>query len=723
MTQGVEVASAVGTWLAAALALIALFGIIAPFLLWKTLRSERHFASRTIDDPLHLFISSGIPIWYDTRIFRRTHVPRLTDIPQIPEGFNGQRKDECLKDRPSKTGWVGFCSALRAFSLPGSNDRRGYLIIEERQTWLPAHKLWILVFGLLGRYSNREDKGQVVFERNTNRLDHESNSGDRESDVLYGSIGPLKYRTDVAGFPDRLYLATYNRQLRGSLVPDAISLECLFWLAAGCVPLGRKVLDLSMVRDRFHSRSRIGDKRRMSTSGQSEEYGDSIRKRATTSSGSADEGIGPDARDATQKRWESKKKSYEGLDFYYLEQVQETLPTAKWTLWANAMGCDMQAVHTIEKVDIDKTEDIDIITTILDGVPSKQTHDSLEGHLRERRSGDTGHAELPQDWIQNTTGPWIAVMLLSYDVPYDSTTFYRTPITQLKDAYIRRADFHSMALAALSVPVTPRHFLWNSSRGGQQVFNILTLARFKQREILNAVRQTMPYWQIENQAAFEDMLQAAGNVRTVSKHSRRDTEALYQLDGTISMMLHGDQAVRQSIGVLYLTSYEFRSFIHELGASDAAAQHSSIHVDISLSQVECVAASGHRMTWRLDFRAVFPSTLPSTTLPRTRVAPKDLMLAALQAWTRITWFAQPIDATPLINFVDVLSEVVHIAADTNAPSVRRQASSHHRRYSSEEEREIVWHEADVVRRERLSPISTRVRAESFELNRQRRYSY
>ncbi|CAN9320213.1 unnamed protein product [Alternaria alternata] len=550
MTQGVEVASAVGTWLAAALALIALFGIIAPFLLWKTLRSERHFASRTIDDPLHLFISSGIPIWYDTRIFRRTHVPRLTDIPQIPEGFNGQRKDECLKDRPSKTGWVGFCSALRAFSLPGSNDRRGYLIIEERQTWLPAHKLWILVFGLLGRYSNREDKGQVVFERNTNRLDHESNSGDRESDVLYGSIGPLKYRTDVAGYPDRLYLATYNRQLRGSLVPDAISLECLFWLAAGCVPLGRKVLDLSMVRDRFRSRSRIGDKRRMSTSGQSEEYGDSIRKRATTSSGSADEGIGPDARDATQKRWESKKKSYEGLDFYYLEQVQETLPTAKWTLWANVMGCDMQAVRT--------------------------------------------HPE---------------VMLLSYDVPYDSTTFYRTPITQLKDAYIRRADFHSMALAALSVPVTPRHFLWNSSRGGQQVFNILTLARFKQREILNAVRQTMPYWQIENQAAFEETSQAAGNVRTVSKHSRRDTGALYQLDGTISMMLHGDQAVRQSIGVLYLTSYEFRSFIHELGASDAAAQHSSIHVDISLSQVECVAASGHRMTWRLDFRAVFPSTL------------------------------------------------------------------------------------------------------------------
>jgi hypothetical protein len=125
MAQGVDVASAVGTWLAAGPALIALFGIIAPFLLWIVLRSERHIASRAIDDPLHLFVSSGIPIWYNTRILRRARVPRLTNIPQIPEGFNGQRKDECLKDRPSRTGWIRFCSALRAFSLPGSNDRRG----------------------------------------------------------------------------------------------------------------------------------------------------------------------------------------------------------------------------------------------------------------------------------------------------------------------------------------------------------------------------------------------------------------------------------------------------------------------------------------------------------------------------------------------------------------------------------------------------------------------
>ena len=143
----------------------------------------------------------------------------------------------------------------------------------------------------------------MVFEKNKNRLDHESDPGDRESQVLYGSIGPLKHRSvDEGGFPDRLYLATYNRQLRGSLVPDAISLQYLFWLAAGCVPLGSKVLDLSMVRTRFRSRSRAGNRRRMSTSGQSEESDNSISSRATPNSEPADEETETNAQDATQRR-------------------------------------------------------------------------------------------------------------------------------------------------------------------------------------------------------------------------------------------------------------------------------------------------------------------------------------------------------------------------------------------------------------------------------------
>jgi hypothetical protein len=89
-----------------------------------------------------------------------------------------------------------------------------------------------------------------------------------------------------------------------------------------------------------------------------------------------------------------------------------------------------------------------------------------------------------------------------------------------------------------------------------------------------------------------------------------------------------------------------------------------------LKQVECIAIGGDQAIWRLDFHAVFPSTALPAALPRTRVALVDLMLAALQAWVRIIWLAQPINADPLIRFVDALSDVVHVAADTQAPQRR-----------------------------------------------------
>ncbi|EMD94385.1 hypothetical protein COCC4DRAFT_75279 [Bipolaris maydis ATCC 48331] len=607
MAEGVDIASAVGTWLAAVLALVALFGIIGPFLLWTTLRSEKHIAHRAIDDPSHRFVSSGIRIWRDTRILRRARVPRLTDIPQLPRQFNGQRKDDCLIDPPR------------------SKDRSGHLMLGYGHTWLPAHKLWVLVLGLLGRYSNREDKGQVIVDKSNTRLDYDRDVGEDERDVLHGSIGPLRR----------------------------------------CLPLGNKVFDLSMTRKRFRSRSRVSSRRRSSTSGDSEDSRSNRSSIASTNPESEPEPeaehtdedagaaqVGEEAQEAIQRRWESERYAYEGLEFYYLEQMEDILPTAKWTMWANAMGCDMEAVHTIEQLEISNTNDTQVMASILDSVPSKRRHDRLKRQLDEQ-------VGMAQERIQNTTGPWMAVILLACDMS-------ELQIATHRDAYIRRVDLQSMALAALSVPVTRRHFLFNSERS-DSVFSMLTVARFKQRKIVDAVKRTLPHWHLDKPATtLEQLLQDAEKVRVDGGHSRRDTEVLCQLDSYISTIWRGSRVVGQCIGVLYLTSHDFRSFIDEL------AEHSSIHVDMALDQVEAVAASGEQTTWSLDFAAVFPAaTLPTTRLPRTRVELKDLMLAALQAWVRITWFAQPIDARPLISFVDALSDMVHVAADTQPPRRHR----------------------------------------------------
>lgn len=279
-------------------------------------------------------------------------------------------------------------------------------MIEDRQTWLPTRKLWVLVLGLLGRYSDRGDKWQVILNKSNTRLDYDQDIGEDERDVLHGSIGPLRCLAhDESGHPDCLYLAPYNQQLRGSLAPDAISLEYLFWLAAGCLPLVNKVLDLSMAQTRFRSRLRARTRRRRSTSGESE---DSRSSRSSSASTNPEPGpehtdedagvvqVGEEAQEAIQRRWESERHAYMGLNFYYLEQMEDILPTAKWTIWANAMGCDMETVHTIEQLEIFNTNDTQVMTSILDSVPSKQRHDRLKRQLDDQ-------VNIAQEQIQNTT--------------------------------------------------------------------------------------------------------------------------------------------------------------------------------------------------------------------------------------------------------------------------------------------------------------------------------
>ena len=72
------------------------------------------------------------------------------------------------------------------------------LIIHQKQSWLPVHRFWVLAFGLLGRYSNREDHGVALDESNVSRLmieEAEDNNDGWESSPstvkLYGTTGTI----------------------------------------------------------------------------------------------------------------------------------------------------------------------------------------------------------------------------------------------------------------------------------------------------------------------------------------------------------------------------------------------------------------------------------------------------------------------------------------------------------------------------------------------------
>ena len=237
MADGVDLAGAIGTWAAVFLALIALFGVVAPILLIRRSRSERQVALSSIDDGHHEFIHPGVKVPCLPGIARTISVPNL-EIP--PKLMNRAliRYDNSLGEKRSGTDWIMFVRTLKAYitSLPTG----GTLKVYRSRSWLPVHRLWIFTLGLLGRYAYRPDQGRVP-NAPTSRVDQrESEAHDR--DTLYGITGFLRVSASESNYSQeqdfgQVYFHAYDKASRGSLQPDLIPFSTLFWLCMGCVPL------------------------------------------------------------------------------------------------------------------------------------------------------------------------------------------------------------------------------------------------------------------------------------------------------------------------------------------------------------------------------------------------------------------------------------------------------------------------------------------------------
>ena len=168
MTDGVNLAGVIGTWTANLLALIALFGVVAPILLIRRARSERHVALSSIDDRHHEFIHPGLKVPCLPGIGQKVSVPNLETPPNLMN-HTPIRYEKTLDERRSSTDWIMFVRTLQAYiiSLPPG----GTLDVFESQSWLPVHRLWVFTLGLLGRYAYRPDHGRTQDAPPTVRID------------------------------------------------------------------------------------------------------------------------------------------------------------------------------------------------------------------------------------------------------------------------------------------------------------------------------------------------------------------------------------------------------------------------------------------------------------------------------------------------------------------------------------------------------------------------
>jgi hypothetical protein len=84
MSEGVEIGSLIGTWVAAGVAVIALVGILGPLLVWRTIRTERHKAIDKLSQggaESGGYVSNGIRVTSTIRLLRHFEAPNLHAVP------------------------------------------------------------------------------------------------------------------------------------------------------------------------------------------------------------------------------------------------------------------------------------------------------------------------------------------------------------------------------------------------------------------------------------------------------------------------------------------------------------------------------------------------------------------------------------------------------------------------------------------------------------------
>ena len=253
---GLEVAGVVGTWVAAGVAIIALVGIAGPILIWRASRTERHRALAAIGDDNNGYMSKGIRLGPNTYLGQRIRAPILKTIPRLTDkGIKWSSAS--LKETRSPSTWVQFGAALNAYGVIFS--RGDSLVIKHGKALLPVHPLWVLSIGLLGRYSERRDKGKFGSAKRSgkHRLPGPERARDRgvqPGDVSHQRDWEWRQETDstlcgvtgsfkgselhgVAGQP-RLPVVTFELYPAPDLLqiqPEAVSLKVLFMLAMGCM--------------------------------------------------------------------------------------------------------------------------------------------------------------------------------------------------------------------------------------------------------------------------------------------------------------------------------------------------------------------------------------------------------------------------------------------------------------------------------------------------------
>jgi len=642
MADPTTIAGAIGTWVAVALALVALVGIVTPILIFRHRRSERYKALVAVDAVQTHYVEKS----WRTMFFIRVRTPALKGPPNIKRVPLQVSKRTSLLVETSSTGWVNFASALESYTLQSKLPRWKNLVIAEEQTWLPVHKLWVLAFGLLGRYGHREDHGIALQERNTWRLAVEDNSNyDREREYFqthsWGSIDMLDGLTGCLWWigsrsvdeNDQLYFARHSTADQQELMPDPIPLSTLFWLSLGCIPLVYPegcVYDLAEFRPSYSSVGRemeSGLYRYKPRSIQQSDYSDKVAEAMGASIHQVwciEQHSGPVKRESDGQGSVGEKPSKQVI--------------------INSHGSDGQETESPEPGD----QEIE-----------KQNVD-------EQKEGDQGARERQNLRAQNslsktTQNEWVKIR------------------TSGGLAQLWRTDVERLAYAIISLPLSPHGFLFGEGRDFPEFGN-----SDKLWALIDLIVQSKPVGTTEEEMAEIGSvweLRGKADERRI-KFSRSRTATFYKCDQTIQRrkwMI--PQIVRDIVGVLALTSKLMPDILDSVGAKKIVC----LEVNTEAESVRMFSSNnGHDTIIREHHLAVADIFDPASiakldgTFRSTPQQHTDIVLTCLHAGLRERTVRGQLSSKFLIDTFKKMGDIVHVSSRIQVPRIRqsrRRASS------------------------------------------------
>jgi hypothetical protein len=655
---GLDIAGVVGTWVAAGLAVIALFGIVGPILILRASRTERHKAIVGIGSRNHGYVSKGIPVWPGVRLAQRVRAPRIDMARKFKDKewieFDSRRmKLDDSKVSESPASWVSFGAFLEGYAVEFEADSD--IAVSSSSAFLPVSKAFLMTFALVGRFSDEPDRrrkikgdGARTWDRRNARkypqYDFEVGvrHGHRLFTEIHGLTGTLSFKMPdedshepVAGdIVKSSWSVVFDGEsiLEPLQIPsNPISLEDMTMLCLGFLPFcGDNYINfLDPLEDDYSK----GEDRDIDDTNQvGKGYTRYTRLISNTRvrdvDGNYDDLHGyvrPMYRERTPRRFKS-----------IIDPNDPPITVIAYQLW------DIILVEAKILAHLPRQENAKYFALLEMGLDGK-----TQSELRKL----SDHTFVP------AAAPWVRLDVPSY-AQSDSSTEY----------YIRRVDAQRIALSLLNIPWHPEGYLLPGvakKHSRAKVMQRLGSISGRTRPFLIRLRQGISALNLSSKDE-QSFLKSSELVvkRAASSPTRRSLlEPLFLFDEIVKDLQHERVEVQQMVGILMLTNEEFADLVYQSARHMTVSSKVPIEFDFRAGTLTIPSTFGTVQTFELDVENLQrQQQLQLGAQGKISVEHSDILKAALRAYLRSLMLASCYDAEPLTDCFDsITGDILYMA--------------------------------------------------------------